>query len=202
MIRKEKNTPPEESQNPAPDESSLGENDTPSTDVETESVDIETEVERLRSEAADWQDKYLRKLAEFDNYRKRTRQESEMLGQLIAESIVASLLPIMDDFDRVIAGIPDPDSPYRKGVEMIRDKLRAFFDARGVSKCECVGRPFDPEEHDALMTQPTPDFPPGTVLNVITPGYRMGERVIRHAQVVVSAEAEIESPKDDDSATE
>ncbi|MDD5088401.1 MAG: nucleotide exchange factor GrpE, partial [bacterium] len=150
----------------------------------------EQDVERVRAEAAEWQDKYLRKLAEFDNYRKRTRQESEMLGQLIAETIIAALLPIMDDFDRMIQGILDAENPYRKGVEMIRDKLKAFFESRGVSKCECVGQPFDPNEHDALMTRATPDFPPHTVLEVIRPGYRMGDRVIRHAQVIVSAETE------------
>lgn len=175
MIRQENSTPPDEE-------------NVEQTDDATAETAPGQDIERFRAEAAEWQDKYLRKLAEFDNYRKRTRQESEMLGQFIAESIMATLLPIMDDFDRVIAGISDAESPYRKGVEMIRDKLRAFFDARGVSKCECVGQPFDPEQHDALLTRSTRDFPPHTVLEVIRPGYRMGDRVIRHAQVIVSAD--------------
>ena len=113
-----------------------------------------------------------------------------MLGQMVAESLIASLLPVMDDFDRMLSGIGDQDDPYRKGMEMIRNKLWMFFDSRGVAKCDCVGKPFDPNEHDALMMKATPDFPPGVVLEVITPGYKMGDRVIRHAQVIVSAEAE------------
>ncbi len=157
-----------------------------------------SELEIAQGAAADWQDKYLRKAAEFDNYRKRTRLESEMLGQMVAESLIASLLPVMDDFDRMLSGINDQDDPYRKGMEMIRNKLWTFFESRGVAKCDCVGQPFDPNEHDALLMKPTPDFPAGTILEVITPGYRMGERVIRHAQVIVSAEAEAEDDSNDE----
>jgi molecular chaperone GrpE len=150
---------------------------------------LESELETIRAEAADWRDKFLRKSAEFDNYRKRTRQETEFLGRAVAEALVLQLLPIMDDFDRVLEHSA-PDDPLRKGVELIRDKLRAFFESQNVQRCDCVGKPFDPEEHEAVMTQPTPGFPPGTVLNVIRPGYRLGDRVIRHAQVIVSAEPE------------
>lgn len=152
--------------------------------------DVNAELEQLRAQAAEWQDKYLRKLAEFDNYRKRTRQEQEMLRQYVAETVIAGLLPVMDDFERMLAAANNADDPFHKGVELIYGKLRAFFESYDVKKIECVGQPFNPDEHDALLTQPTPGFPVGTVMAIITPGYRMGERVIRHAQVVVSAEAE------------
>jgi len=154
--------------------------------------DQAAQVEQARAQAAEWQDKYLRKLAEFDNFRKRTRQEQEMLRQLVVENVIAGLLPVMDDFDRMLTAPGDADDPLRKGAELIRDKLRAFFESYEVKKIECVGQAFNPDEHDALMTQPTPGFPVGTVLAVITPGYRMGERVIRHARVVVSSEPEPE----------
>lgn len=154
--------------------------------------DLAAELEQARAQAADWQDKYLRKLAEFDNFRKRTRQEQEMLRQMMVENVIAGLLPVMDDFDRMLAAPGNREDPLRKGAELIRDKLRAFFESYEVKKIECVGQVFNPDEHDALMTQPTPGFPAGTVLAVITPGYRMGERVIRHAQVVVSSEPEPE----------
>lgn len=162
-------------------------NDTPA-----EAPDLNAELEQARAQIAEWQDKYLRKLAEFDNYRKRTRQEQESLRQWVAESIIVNLLPVMDDFERMLAAPGSAEDPLRKGVELIRDKLRAFFDANDVKKIECVGNAFNPDEHDALMMQATAGFPAGTVLNEITPGYRMGERVIRHAQVVVSAEPEDE----------
>jgi molecular chaperone GrpE len=161
-------------------------------------VDLGAELEQARAQAKEWQDKYLRKLAEFDNFRKRTRQEQEMLREIVVENVVAGLLPVMDDFDRMLSAPGNSDDPLRKGVELIRDKLRAFFESYDVKKIECVGKPFNHDEHDALMTQPTPGFPAGTVLAVIAPGYRMGERVIRHAQVVVSSEPETEEDSGSD----
>jgi molecular chaperone GrpE len=151
---------------------------------------LREELERSRTEAAAWQDKYLRKLAEFDNARKRMRQESELLRQVVTESVLLPLLPVMDDFDRMLENPAENDDPFRRGAELIRDKLRAFLESYRVEKFECVGKPFDPELHDALMTRPTAGFPAGTVLHVITPGYRIGDRILRHAQVVVSAEPE------------
>ena len=169
-------------------------NENNSSEPETESIpsDANAELEQLRAQAAEWQDKYLRKLAEFDNFRKRTRQEQEMLRQFVVETVILGLLPVMDDFERMLSVPGDADDPFRKGVELIYGKLRAFFESYDVKKIECVGQPFNPTEHDALMTQPTPGFPVGTVMAVIAPGYRMGERVIRHAQVVVSSEPEAE----------
>lgn len=151
-------------------------------------ADSAPELDALRTEAAEWRDKYLRKLAEFDNFRRRTRQESDLLREVVAESLIVELLPVMDDFDRMLSSMAGAEDPFYKGVELIRGKLRSFFEAHGVARLECRGKPFDPAEQDALLMQPAPDFPPGTVLEEITPGYRMGDRVIRHAQVVVSAE--------------
>lgn len=168
----------------------------PSPDGIGAAADCET----LRAEAAAWRDKYLRKLAEFDNFRRRTRQESEMLREFVAESLIVALLPTMDDFDRMLSSMAGADDPFCKGVELIRGKLLAFFEAQNVRRMDCRGKPFDPAEQDALLMQPTPDFPPGTVLDEITPGYRMGERVIRHAQVVVSAEPDA-TPGNSDSDT-
>jgi molecular chaperone GrpE len=153
-------------------------------------TEVNAELEQLRAQAAEWQDKYLRKLAEFDNFRKRTRQEQEMLRQFVAEAVIAGLLPVMDDFERMLAVPNNTDDAFHKGVELIYGKLRAFLESYEVKKIECVGQSFNPNEHDALLTQPTPGFPAGTVMAVITSGYRMGERVIRHAQVVVSSEPE------------
>lgn len=169
-------------------------NENSSSEPETESAPsvVNDELEQLRAQAAEWQDKYLRKLAEFDNFRKRTRQEQEMLRQFVVEAVISGLLPVMDDFERMLSVPGDADDPLRKGVELIFGKLRAFLESYDVKKIECVGLAFNPNEHDALMTQPTPGFPAGTVIAVIASGYRMGERVIRHAQVVVSAEPEAE----------
>jgi molecular chaperone GrpE len=160
------------------------------------------DLDLARSEAAEWRDKFVRKLAEFDNYRKRTRQELDLMRQMAAESMLYDLLPVLDDFDRMLATGADSDDPYRKGAELIRDKLWNFLKAQGVERMEALGKPFDPMQHDALIMQPMQGFPPHTVLNVVTPGYRIGDRVLRHAQVVVSAEPELESPGDDGPSSE
>jgi molecular chaperone GrpE len=171
------------------DEEKLESTETEPTPSEPQVAEPQSEAsaeEIAKAEASEWRDKYVRKLAEFENFRKRTRQENDLLGQIISESLIVSLLPIMDDFDRLLSNIPTADDPYRKGVELIRGKLWTFFETRNVKIMDVRGKAFDPNEHDALLMRPTQDFPPGTVLEVITAGYTMGDRVIRHAQVIVS----------------
>jgi molecular chaperone GrpE len=165
----------------------------PGSDTSAGTMTPEAEIEALRAEAKEWRDKYLRQLADFDNYRKRMRQESDATREAVAESLIVSLLPVMDDFDRMLAGAESND-PMRKGVELIRDKLRAFLEMHGVAMMDARGKPFDPSQHDAIVLKPTGDFPTGIVLDVLRPGYRMKDKVIRHAQVIVSAEPEVESP--------
>jgi molecular chaperone GrpE len=143
-----------------------------------------------RADAEMWREKYLRQLAEFDNFRKRTRQDMEMLRETARESLIVKLLSIKDDFDRMLDSQLKSDEAFCKGVELIHNKLNAFIEAYDVKVMEGRGAAFDPSRHDALIMQPTNDFPSGTILEVITPGYVMGDRVIRHAQVVVSSEAD------------
>lgn len=145
-----------------------------------------TEPDTTRAEANEWREKYLRLLAEFDNFRKRVRQDTEQQRSFAAESVIVSLLPIIDDLDRMLATGADAEDPYRRGAELIREKLHNLLKSRGVIAVESLGAPFNPEQHDALLMRPTSDFPAGTVLEVIVPGYRQGDRMIRHAQVVVS----------------
>jgi molecular chaperone GrpE len=169
----------------------------PEEEKNESALDAGSELEIAKAEASDWRDKYLRKLAEFDNFRKRSRQELASLRDMAAEDIILSVLPIVDDFDRLLKSTDhSADDPYDRAVEMIYGKVKTFLDSRGVVKFECVGKPFDPALHDAMLMQPTPDFPAGTVLAVMTPGYKMGDRVIRHAQVIVSGEPERESGTD------
>lgn len=167
-------------------EETAGSSEGPLNPAEAGVVD---ELERLRADAAEWHDKYLRKIAEFDNFRRRTRQETALLREVVAESLITALLPVMDDFDRLLAAA-GADDPLRRGAEMVRGKLWAFFEAQGVTVMDALGKPFNPEQHDALLLRATPGFPAGTVLEVVTPGYCLGERVVRHAQVIVSTDAD------------
>lgn len=142
----------------------------------------------LRREVEEWRDKYVRKLAEFENFRKRSRAELEQSREGALDSVLSGLLPVLDDFDRVLAGYTELSEAHQKGLELIRAKLWGFFAARGVEKMDVLGKEFDAAEHEALAAQPTADFPPHTVMAVVAPGYRRGDRVIRHAQVIVSQE--------------
>lgn len=151
-------------------------------------VDEQSALDALRLEAADWRDKYLRKLAEFENFRKRTRLEIDQSRESALDSVLAGLLPVLDDFDRMLAGTWEADDPHRKGMELIRAKMWNYFSARGVERLEVLGKQFDSAEHEALAMQPTADFPPHTVMAVVAPGYQRAGRMIRHAQVIVSCE--------------
>jgi molecular chaperone GrpE len=127
-------------------------------------------------------------LAEFDNFRKRSRGELDQARDAALDSVLVNLLPVLDDLDRMLSGWGAGDDAHRKGVELIRAKFWAYFSARGVQRMESLGMMFDAAEHEALAMQPTADFPPHTVMAVIAPGYRRAERVLRHAQVIVSSD--------------
>lgn len=155
------------------------------------------ELEQARAEAAEWRDKYVRNLAEFDNYRKRMRTELENVRESVAESVLLNLLTVFDDMNRMVDAPATDDESTRRGMELIQQKFKAFLESRGIVKLECRGKEFDPNEHDAIMMQPKEGFPAGVVLEEVTPGYKMGERVIRHAQVIVSSEPLDENVNDE-----
>lgn len=157
------------------------------TDGET--TQTPSELEQARAEAAEWRDKYVRQLAEFDNYRKRMRAELEGVRESVAEGVLLNLLTVYDDLNRTLESSAE-ESSLRRGVELIQQKFKSFLEARGITKLECRGKVFNPDEHDAIMMQPRAGFPAFVILEEVTPGYKMGERVIRHAQVIVSSEVE------------
>ncbi len=146
------------------------------------------ELEQARAEAAEWRDKYVRNLAEFDNYRKRMRAELENLRESVTESVLLNLLAVYDDMNRMLEAPATDEGSLRRGTELIQQKFKNFLEARGITKIECRGKEFNPDEHDALMLQPKEGFPAGIVLEEMTSGYKLGERVIRHAQVIVSSD--------------
>ncbi len=151
------------------------------------------ELAQARAEAAEWRDKYVRNLAEFDNFRKRTRAELEGVRESVAEGVLLNLLMVYDDMNRMLEAPVTDETNSRRGMELIQQKFKTFLENRGIAKLECRGKDFNPNEHDAIMMQPRTGFPAGVVLEEVSPGYKLGDRVIRHAQVIVSAEAEVQS---------
>lgn len=130
----------------------------------------------------------LRERADFINYRRRVEAERvAQLGQARADAL-APILPLLDDLERAAAETPAQlrDDPWVKGVLLIAGKLGSVIRAAGLERVDALGQPFDPRYHEAFMDQPHPTIPAGHVSMVMRPGYRVGDRVIRAAQVAVS----------------
>jgi molecular chaperone GrpE len=147
------------------------------------------EVERLKTELGHVRDVYLRKLAEFDNYRKRTERERYDLMQTASEDLVKELLPVLDNFERALEhGEEDDSGAFRQGVEMIARQLRDTLERKGVVEVNPIGQPFDPELHEAVQRVETTDHAPGIVVWVMLKGYTYAERLLRPAMVGVAVE--------------
>ena len=157
------------------------------------------ELARLRTELDVSREQFLRQAAEFQNYRRRTDQEKTQSVSLGKTLVVQRLLDVVDDFGRSIdaaarvgdtpdpAALGDAFSSLRLGMALVFDKLRSELQKLGVEEMDVIGQPFNEEEHEALMQQPAPDGQaPGHVIGELQKGYRMADRVIRHAKVIVS----------------
>ncbi len=155
-----------------------------------------SDLEIAQAEAAQWRDKYVRTLAEFDNFRKRSRAELENVRESVSEGMLLNLLAVFDDMQRMLETPAADEGASRRAMELIHQKFKNFLDSRGIARLDCLGKEFNPEHHDAILLQPRAGFPAGVVLEEVTPGYKLGERVIRHAQVIVSSEAESEADAD------
>lgn len=147
--------------------------------------------ERCREEIAALTEQLRRRVAEFENFRRRTREEQADMARYAGERLLQEQLPVIDDLRRSLAaGREHPDfATFYAGIELVFTKWMKVLAARGLRPMESVGRPFDAELHDALLLRPDPAAVPGTVLDEIEPGYLLHDRVLRHAKVIVAAEA-------------
>lgn len=154
-------------------------------------------VESLEAEIRALQDRLMRQAAEYQNYRRRTEEEKTRMVAFGKAVVVQQLLDVVDDFERSLdaARTVEPAgadaqafSALREGVELVYTKLRDELARIGVEEIAAVGQPFDEHAHEALMQQPAAEGEePGMVVGEIQKGYRMGDRVLRHAKVIVSA---------------
>ncbi len=160
--------------------------------VGEEVLDEKSQLELKLAEAAEkivtLEDKYLRQVAEFDNYRKRTIKEKAELIKNGGERTIESILPVLDDFERAIATMQKSDNAaeLRTGVELIYNKFVGILKQNGLQKIETEGKEFDTDYHEAIAMVPTPDESlKGKVLDCIQTGYILNDKVIRHAKVAV-----------------
>ena len=146
------------------------------------------------TDRVDREDKYLRLAAEFDNFKKRTARQFADLVKNANEELILDILAVLDDFDRALQtksdDKADPQSTTAdgllSGMGLIYDKLMNVLKGRGVVQFDPIEQPFDPQYHDAVMQMPS-DREEGTVIAVISPGYTLNDKVIRHAKVVVAS---------------
>ncbi len=194
MVKKE-NVKPETEERPHPDSKNEAASDPNPPEIEAQEtsagkeeavLDVEEELKQLKLELDEYKNLYLRKAAEFENYKKRKQQEFQALVQSAEESLVAHLLPVLDDLDRVKADDNTNAESLLEGIRLIRDKLWEILHSRGLEPIESVGKPFDPELHEAVLQRKVEGEAPDKVLEEHQRGYKFGGRVIRHAKVVVS----------------
>ncbi|MBM3325094.1 MAG: nucleotide exchange factor GrpE [Calditrichaeota bacterium] len=164
-----------------------------------EEVTAEATLEQtLRREVEEWRDKFLRKAAELENYRKRTRQDIENITTAVRQGLVLDFLEIIDDFDRFLSNSQQHDAEnLRDGARLIGDKISRVLASLGIERIEAEGKPFCHDEHEAVLTMESTEHAPNTVVSVVQPGYKMNGKVIRYAQVVVSKKPESKSDPDE-----
>jgi molecular chaperone GrpE len=144
-------------------------------------------VEELSSQLEEANARYVRLAADFDNYKKRARQEQADTMRFAAATVAERLLPVVDDAERALEHVPDGvDENWLKGVRLTFQKLQEVLAAVGVERVESVGSPFDPKLHEAVGSDETSEHPEDTVTTELRPGYRMHDRILRPALVKVA----------------
>jgi molecular chaperone GrpE len=155
----------------------------------TDNLAEQLEAEKQKNE--ELKDSYLRLMAEYDNYRKRTLREKADLIKSAGENILSGLLPVIDDFERGLdlmkkSAEKDEEKVNLEGVELIYNKFISFLNAQGVKSIETIGKDFDTEYHEAVTTIPAPSLEmKGKIIDCILKGYTLNDKVIRFAKVVV-----------------
>ena len=189
-------SPREEESNPGMDEEVLDNvqaeeeentNDTAEA-AEEEQVEERDPLDMALAEIADLKDKYLRSAAEFDNYRKRTLKERAELILNGGEKVLTAILPVVDDMERAIENGQKTDDPQvlREGMELIYHKMMKVLEAQGVNVINTDGVDFDTDVHEAVAMVPgMGDDKKGKVIDCMQKGYKLNDKVIRHARVAV-----------------
>ena len=155
-------------------------------DVENTEVEEVDELENLQRERDELVDTLQRVQAEFENYRKRAARDQESLVARAHERLVKELLPVLDDLERALeAAEAHEEAKLEEGVELVARSLAAVLRKEGLQEVPSEGK-FDPHVHEALLSQPS-EAEAGSVIEVLQKGYRLGDRVLRPARVVVAA---------------
>lgn len=154
------------------------------TEAEEEAQEPTAE-EKLQQTIREQEDKYLRLLAEYDNYRKRSQKEKENAWTTAKADTIKELLPVYDNLERALKQ-ETADEAYAKGVQMTMQQLKTVLEKLGVEEIPAQGEPFDPNVHNAVMHMEDDTLGENIVAEVFQAGFKMGEKIIRHAMVKVA----------------
>ncbi len=144
-------------------------------------------IEKLEEKLAELEDKRMRQLAEFENFRKRSEKEKSQMFEIGAKTVVEKMLPVIDNFERGLQGVPEEekDAPFVQGVELVYKQLLTVFDELGVKPIDAVGTEFDPNLHNAVMMVDNDELESGMVAQEMQKGYLYKDSVVRHSMVKV-----------------
>lgn len=187
MSEKEKDMDAREASSATQDEmAESAATDTMSDDATTDGDNMSVEPS-LEEQIAVWRDKYLRLQAEFDNFRKRTIKEKMDLVERGCEGAWKAILPILDDMERAIAASHKSEDieALRQGEELVMKKFESVLQAANITAIDCVGKPFNEEEQEAVARFAAGEDKRGLVIDCVQRGYKLGEHVLRYAKVVV-----------------
>lgn len=160
---------------------------TPETAAEEQAAPL-SEIDQLKADLAEQKDKYLRLMAEFENFRRRTAKERLELIQTAGKDVIVAMLEVMDDCDRAEKQLNSSDdiSIQREGIQLVFNKVRSTLQAKGVTAMDSIDKDFNVELHEAITEVPvTDESKKGKVVDEITKGYLLNDKIIRFAKVVV-----------------
>ncbi|MFC1557265.1 nucleotide exchange factor GrpE [candidate division KSB1 bacterium] len=149
---------------------------------------LQHKINLLREEVDTLKDQLLRKMAEFENFRKRNERERSFLIKVASEDVIVTILPIIDDLERSLSQPQETanDKSFREGVGLIHNKMTKILESKGLKVMETDGKVFDPQLHEAMLQIENKEVPSNHIIETFEKGYYLNDKVIRHAKVSVS----------------
>ncbi|MDD6340798.1 MAG: nucleotide exchange factor GrpE [Eubacteriales bacterium] len=157
-------------------------------DKKEEKTEEKSEAAKESEELAKAKDMFVRLAADFDNYKKRAAAEKTALRGVVVADTVQMMLPILDNLERAVDAAAEENSPLKDGVVMVLNQAKTSFENFGITSFGERGEKFDPEIHNAIMTCRDDELEPDTIAKVLQKGYKINDRIIRHALVQVVSE--------------
>jgi molecular chaperone GrpE len=162
----------------------------PAPEAKSAQPSLEEQLAAAKAEAAAHYDRYMRAMADHDNFRKRTTREKDELRQYAAGRVLEDLLPVLDNLALGLNAARQPNADLKGltgGVEMVLTQLKTALNSHGLTEINPAGQHFDAHQHEAISQQPSADIPEGNVITVVRIGYSLNGRLLRPASVVVSS---------------